>query len=274
MSQIMKKIALFAALAFALVSCVEDKIYDGVTVSGLQNTIAYNEDDAVTVTANVASLVDITKVELKYKLGSAAEATAQMTSTSKGVYTGTIPGAVEGTKVTYRVAAYTANTSTVSTEASYTVGEVPIDYSGLILNELNGNDKFIELYNKGKDDIRIKGVFIAKDSNVAEPVWTAPSEIIKPGEYVLLYSEDVQADHPEVAEDHIFHSGLSAKKAVRIQLLDPKGNTIDDFNFAKHPGTKYKGSFGRNADGNWYNQTESTPGAANVDGSEALEIGE
>ena len=270
----MKKIALFAALALALVSCVEDKIYDGVTVSGLQNTIDYTEDDAVTVTANVASLVDVTKVELKYKLGSAAEATATMTSTAKGVYTGTIPGAPEGTKVTYRVAAYTANRNTVSAEASYTVGEVPIDYSGLILNELNGNDKFIELYNKGKDEIRIKGVYLIKDSNAEEATWTAPSIILKPGEYVLLYSVDVQADHPEIAEDHIFNSGLSAKKAVRIQLMDPKGNCIDDFNFAKHPGTKYKGSFGRNADGKWYNQTEATPGAANIDGTEALEIGE
>ncbi len=262
-----------AALAVLAAACVKDKVYDGVTVSGLQNTVAYSEEDAVTVTASVAALVDITKVELRYKLGGAAEATAPMTG-SKGVYTGTIPGAPEGTKVTYRVAAYTAGSSTVSAEASYTVGEVPIDYSGLILNELNGNDKFIELYNKGKEEIRIKGIYIVKDGNAAEPTWTAPSAVVKPGEYVLLYSVDVQADHPEHSADYLFNSGLSAKKAVRIQLFDPKGNSIDDFNFAKHPGSKYAGSYGRNADGDWYNQTEATPGKANIDGSEKLNLGE
>ncbi len=262
-----------AALTLLAAACVKDKVYDGITVSGLQNTVAYSEEDAVTVTATVSSLVDITKVELKYKLGSAAEVTAPMTG-SKGVWTGTIPGAPEGTKVTYRVAAYTAGNSAVSAEASYTVGEVPIDYSGLILNELNGNDKFIELYNKGKEEIRLKGVYIVKDGKSEEPVWTAPSAFVKPGEYVLLYSEDVQADHPEQSEDYIFHSGLSSKKAVRIQLFDPKGNSIDDFNFAKHPGTKYSGSYGRNADGDWYHQTEITPGKANVDGSEKLNLGE
>ncbi len=266
MTQIMKKTALFAALTltFALgTSCVEDKIYDGVTISGLQNTVAYTEDDAVTVTANVASLVDIAKVELKYKLGGAAEATAAMSSVSKGVYSGTIPGAAEGTKVTYRVEASTGSRSAVSAEASYTVGEVPIDYSGLVLNELNGNDKFIELYNKGNDEIRIKGVNIIKDDKVEEAVWTAPSAIIKPGEYILLYSEDVQADHPEQSADYIFHSGLSAKKAVKIELRDPKGNRIDVFNLVQCV-TKAEASYARVPDGSgsWYH-CAATPGKAN-----------
>ncbi len=265
-----------AALAVLAAACVKDKVYDGVSVSGLQNTVAYDENDAVTVTAKVSSLVDITKVELKYKLGSEAEQTVAMTG-SKDSYTGTIPGAVAGTKVTYRVAAYTASSSAVSAEASYTVGEVPIDYTGLVLNELNGNDKFIELYNGGKNDIRIKGIQLVKDGKTEEPIWTAASAIMKPGAYLLLYSEDVTvAGEAQEGYDEtlVFHSGLSAKKAVRIQLMDPKGNCLDDFNFAKHPGTKYSGSYGRNADGKWYNQTESTPGKANVDGTDALDLGE
>ena len=264
-----------AALAVLAAACVKDKVYDGVSVSGLQNSVAY-DNEAVSVSATVSSLVDITKVELKYKLGSAAEQTVEM-SGSKGVYTGTIPGAADGTKVTWRVAAYTESSSAVSAEASYTVGEVPVDYTGLRLNELNGNDKFIELYNAGQNDIRIKGIQLVKDGKTEEPIWTAASAIMKPGAYLLLYSEDVTvAGEAQEGYDEtlVFHAGLSAKKAVRIQLMDPQGGCLDDFNFAKHPGTKYAGSYGLNADGKWYNQTEATPGKANVDGTDALDLGE
>ena len=39
----------------------------------------------------------------------------------------------------------------------------PIGYSGLVLNELNGNDKFIELYNKGGEALSLKGIYMEKD---------------------------------------------------------------------------------------------------------------
>lgn len=68
----MKKIALFSALALILAgfaSCVEDKIYDVASISDIKNTVAYTEDDAVTVTAKVTALVEITKVELLYQGG-------------------------------------------------------------------------------------------------------------------------------------------------------------------------------------------------------------
>ena len=89
----MKKIALFSALALILAgfaSCVEDKIYDVASISDIKNTVAYTEEDAVTVTAKVAALVEITGVELKYKTGSEAEKSVNMTG-SKGEYSGVIP---------------------------------------------------------------------------------------------------------------------------------------------------------------------------------------
>ena len=42
---------------------------------------------------------------------------------------------------------------------------------------------------------------------------------------------------------------------------------IDDFNYANHPGSKISGSYGRNADGKWYQEQEATPGIKNIDGS-------
>lgn len=154
----MKKIALFSALALILAgfaSCVEDKIYDVASISDIKNTVAYTEDDAVTVTAKVTALVEITKVELLYKAGTEAEKTVPMIGVTNdaGVYQGTIPAAPVGTKVVYHIEASTDGNTECSPEVSYTVGEIPIDYTGLALNELNGNDKFIEIYNKGKEDI-------------------------------------------------------------------------------------------------------------------------
>ena len=97
---------------------------------------------------------------------------------------------------------------------------------------------------------------------------------LKAGGYLLLYSEDVVLPGEAMEgydEALVFASGLSAKKNVRIELRDPKGNDIDDFNCTKHPGGEVEGSYGRNADGGWYIQTTPTPGSANVDGTESVE---
>ncbi len=145
----------------------------------------------------------------------------------------------------------------------------------LILNELNGNDKFIEIANPKKSAISIKGIKILKD---ARDVWTAPDIQIKAGGFLLLYSEDVVAAgqaHEGYDATLVFASGLSSKKAVRVQLVKEDGTTtIDDFNFVKHPGTTIAGSYGRNADGKWYIQPTATPGAANVDGTDPITLGE
>ena len=177
------------------------------------------------------------------------------------MYQGTIPAAPVGTKVVYHIEASTDGNTECSPEVSYTVGEVPIDYTGLALNELNGNDKFIEIYNKGKEDIHIKGISIQKDG---KDVWTAPSAILKSGEFVLLYSTDVQADHAEHPEGYFFGSGLSAKKAVKVELFDPKGGSLDCFNLVNFV-KKASASYSRVPDGTgaWY-FTSATPAAKNA----------
>lgn len=265
----MKKIAILSALALILAgftSCVKDKVYDVASISDITNTVAYTEDDDVTVTAKVTALVGISNVELKYRAGAEAEKTVYMVGITNtlmsGLYQGTIPGTPVGTKVTYRVVASTDDNTVSSPEASYTVGEVPIDYTGLALNEINGNDKFIEIYNKGKEEIRINGISIQKDEKA---VWTAPSAVLKPGEFILLYSTDVQADHGEHPADYFFTSGLSAKKAVKVELFDPKGNSLDRFNLVNFV-KKADASYSRVPDGTgeWY-FTSATPSAKNAD---------
>ena len=267
----MKKIMFVAlALLVGLVSCVKDKQYPGINISNVSYTpTAVQADDDVTVTATITSFKDFT-AKLVYTINDVNTELAM--TAAEDVYTAVIPAQADGTKVSFYVQAMNGEVTAASPAMEYEVGAVAIDYTVLRLNELNGNDKFIEIYNAGAEAINMNGVYIEKDG---AQNWLADNTVkIDAGGYLLLYSEDVVADHPEYSESLIFHSGLSAKKNVRIQLFTPAGVSIDDFNLtnidANDPAyIPAPGSYSRNADGNWY-YADATPGAVNVDGEVAL----
>lgn len=249
-------------MLFAFSSCVKDELYPIPTISELSNTIAYDETEDVTVTALVSALVPVTEVNLVYKAGSSAPATVKMEGLGES-FKGIIPAQPMGTEVKYYVEATTDGGTATSKEASYTVGVIPIDFTPLKLNELNGNDKFIEIVNTGKDAINLKGLKILKDT---KDVWTGPNRDLAPGGFLLLYSEDVVGSggaHEGYDAELVFTSGLSAKKAVRVQLNDPVGNGLDDFNLVTVAKTA-PASYSRVPDGSgkWC-YTAATPGAKN-----------
>lgn len=267
----MKKIMIVAlALLMGLASCVKDKQYPGINISNVSYApTAVQASDDVTVTATITSFKDFT-AKLVYVINEESKELAM--TAAEDVYTAVIPAQPNETKVSFYVQAMNGEVTAVSPAMEYEVGAVAIDYSVLRLNELNGNDKFIEIYNAGADAINLNGVYIEKDG---AQNWLGDNTVkIDAGAYLVLYSEDVVADHPEVPEALIFHSGLSAKKNVRIQLFTPAGESIDDFNLvdidANDPAyIPAPASYSRNADGNWY-YADATPGAANVDGEVAL----
>ena len=268
----MKKIFALVSLiaAMTLTSCVKDQIYGGATISNIKNTIAYTELDAVTVTATVEALVPIQDVTLKYYTREGqTPVEVNMVEANGSVYGAVIPAQAKDVTVTYWIVAKTASYTVESAAVSYTVGATPIDYTGLRLNELNGNDKFIELYNSGKNDIPVAGIKVQKDG---KDVWTSGSAILSPGGFILLYSEDVvvsggaqEGYDPAL----VFTSGLSAKKNVRVQLFDPAGNSLDDFNLTNIQKTA-PASYSRNSDGKWYH-ADATPGKANKEGTDKVE---
>ncbi len=269
----MKKIMFVAlALLMGLASCVKDKQYPGITISNVTyNPTAVQEDDEVTVTATITSFQKILEAKVVYTIDGESLALA-MTEGTDNLYKAVIPAFADGTTVSFYIEADNNEVTATSPAMEYTVGAVAVDYSVLRLNELNGNDKFIEIYNAGADAINLNGVYIEKDG---AQNWLADNTVkIDAGGYVLLYSEDVQADMPDYPEALIFHSGLSAKKNVRIQLFTPAGVSIDDFNLtnieANDPAyIPAPASYSRNADGKWY-YADATPGAVNVDGTVAL----
>ena len=267
----MKKIMFVAlALLMGLASCVKDKQYPGINISNVSYApTAVQATDDVTVTATITSFKDFT-AKLVYVINEESKELAM--TAAEDVYTAVIPAQPNETKVSFYVQAMNGEVTAVSPTMEYEVGAVAIDYSVLRLNELNGNDKFIEIYNAGVDAINLNGVYIEKDG---AQNWLGDNTVkIDAGAYLVLYSEDVVADHPDVPEALIFHSGLSAKKNVRIQLFTPAGVSIDDFNLtnidANDPAyIPAPASYSRNADGKWY-YSDATPGAVNIDGTVAL----
>ena len=263
---------MFVALALlvGLASCVKDKQYAGINISNVSYTpTAVTEYSDVTVSATITCFKDFT-AKLVYTIND--ENTELAMTAVEDVYTAVIPAQPDGTKVSFLIQAMNGEFTAVSPAMEYEVGAVAVDYSVLRLNELNGNDKFIEIYNAGTEPVNMNGVYINKDD---AQNWVGDNTVtVEPGAYLLLYGEDVALDHPEVPENLIFHSGLSAKKNVRIQLLTPAGENIDDFNLVNielngeaygYASNQAPASYSRNADGNWY-YADATPGAANVDG--------
>lgn len=157
--------------------------------------------------------------------------------------------------------------------------EVPseADYTGLALNELNGNDpKYIELYNFSAKDVNMTGVKIKKDDK--DIVYIAPEgTTIAAHSFLVLL-----ADQPKEDYTNGFTSGLSAKKSVMIELLAPDGVTsLDVFKNLEESGNEkwgetpmYNGdkagmAYARKEDGtgDWY-MMKSTQGASNATTSE------
>lgn len=112
---------------------------------------------------------------------------------------------------------------------------------GIVLNELSGADKYIELYNTTEAEISLEGVMLVKYDSSKEggksTTWTgaAGMKIAAKG-YVVLESSDL-ADEAEggdpayayESENHVFKGGLSGKKNVFIELVAADETVLDDF---------------------------------------------
>ena len=113
--------------------------------------------------------------------------------------------------------------------------------AGVVLNELSGADKFIELYNTTDKEVSLEGLCLVKydasKDGGKSTTWTgkAGMKIAAKG-YVVLESSDL-ADEAEGGDpnyayesaDHVFKGGLSGKKNLKIELVDAQENVLDAF---------------------------------------------
>lgn len=113
--------------------------------------------------------------------------------------------------------------------------------SGLVLNELSGAAKYIELYNNTDAEISLEGVYLVKYDSSKDggksTTWTGAKDMkIAAKGYVVLESSDL-ADPAEDGDpnyvyesaNHVFRGGLSGKKNVFIELYSAADEKLSAF---------------------------------------------
>ena len=157
--------------------------------------------------------------------------------------------------------------------------------SGIVLNELDANNKFIEIYNTTDKEVSLEGVQIVKYDSTKDggksTTWTGAAGMkLAAKAWIYLESSDL-ADEAEggdpayayQSENHVFKGGLSGKKNVKIELCDASGKVLDSFvrgeegsgwNQVSGYENDKKHTFSRCPDGTGaWAYADSTPGAAN-----------
>ena len=133
------------------------------------------------------------------------------------------------------------NKENPTVEGSGNGGNEQATVSGVVFNEVDGQNKFIELYNKTDKEISLEGIYVVKyDSSKdggSSVTWTgaAGMKIAAKG-FVVIESSDL-ADPAEKGDpnyqyesaNHVFNGGLSPKKNVKLELYNAKNELLDEF---------------------------------------------
>lgn len=145
-------------------------------------------------------------------------------------------------------------------------GGQEVEAASICINEVNGvkGYKGIEIYNPGDKAVDLKDWSIKKNDEVDDAdaatslYWKGIEGCSVPakGFYVIHASKD-DGNLPEKTEGCVATGGLSNKKAVKLELINPEGKTVDTFNrgydsSAEAPEVsldELAGSFARETDG-------------------------
>ena len=214
----MKKyiIAAIAVLAALFTSCVKDAVYPYASISKVEATTPVGPE-AITVTATVAALVDVT-VNLIYSVNGGAEQTVPMTG-SKDTYTGVIPGQPVGSVIKYRVEATTAEGTNSLDGKDITVAEKPAEPQTLFINEVDCGNKKFEIYNASAKAVDIAGYVFQTDGGSD---WTVPAGKGNiPAKGYLVFT----AKNADINEGPSF--GISGTKGFKLTMLK-EGEVVDE----------------------------------------------
>ncbi|MDR2585478.1 MAG: lamin tail domain-containing protein [Prevotellaceae bacterium] len=152
------------------------------------------------------------------------------------------------------------------------------DYTNLILNEVSGNNKYVEIYNSGSEDISLAGVKLQRNNGptAGGSEWTGTaSDVIPAGAYRLfLFNSFTPADlntNPAYTGWTV-SSGISSGQILKVAIVDPAGNPISVFirgdvplpawQFTTDVTQNSTESYSRMDDGTWAYATP-TPGTKN-----------
>ncbi len=183
--------------------------------------------EEVTVTAEVTVLPTGTleSVTFKYSINGNSQGEAPMAAVGN-TYTATISAQAVGAEVSYVVNAYYNATDYVQATGDYTVVAAAVDYTGLVINEVDGNGKFVEIYNTSSNTIPLEGVVLVKNGASAWWIGTDGASIAPGGRYTVKNGGTVG----EGVDDATGASGISPKKTVQFELKTPAQDvTLDTF---------------------------------------------
>ena len=108
---------------------------------------------------------------------------------------------------------------------------VGTDYTKLILNEISGNQKYVEIYNSGAVEIPLTGVKLQRNDGQSQ--WTGgASDVIPAGAYRLFlfnsYTPATLADNPAYVGWNV-DSGISDQQILKVAIVDPAENPVSVF---------------------------------------------
>ena len=105
-----------------------------------------------------------------------------------------------------------------------------VDYTALILTEVSGEHKFVEIYNSGTENIPMQGVKLSR--NDGQSSWTGTAvDVIPAGEYRLFLFNSFSAglDTNPAFVGWTVGSGISDQQTLKIAIVDPQENEVSVF---------------------------------------------
>ncbi len=188
-------------------------------------------DDEVVVSATVtAGDGTLSSVKLEWAINTTAQTAINMTAAGN-VYSATIAPQAVGATIAYSVVAVNSAGGSATVSGSYTVRDAAVaSYDGLVINEVDGNGKFIELYNSGAEAVTLTGVQLVKneETDAADIWWTGGAATITPGDYYTICEAGNETSGPLV-DEATGNGGISAAKNVKFELKTPTGEVLDVF---------------------------------------------
>ena len=159
------------------------------------------------------------------------------------------------------------------------------DYTNLVLNEISGEHKFVEIYNAGNSVISLHGVKLQRNNGISEggSEWTGKETDVIPAKAyaIITFNNYNLPEHwtiiPEILGS--ISSGISDQQILKVALVAPSGNPIGVFIRGNVPLPAWQSSenvtrnriysYSRMPDNSWA-YADPTPGAVNGDRMEDI----
>lgn len=230
---------LILVMLTGLNACVKDEMYNGpAAISAVAFTpTSVTPDDSVSVSATITALKGINTVKLFYKVNSGNAVSLMMECKNNDNYTAKIPRQADQAVILFYIEVLTkGGIMSQSAEKTYKVGAIPPNYTAILLNEVDGNKKFVELYNNSDNPVNISGMAIIKNGTSLKyedgtPSWVVPAGNIIParGFGIIKCSGYTASADPAAVLIGAVGDGMSAKQTLLLELIKPDGTVLNTF---------------------------------------------